>query len=86
LSGRWFQPMLKIVSSRGRGGHIELLDMRCNSGDGPVYSAEFEASRSGEVLLFVNDVMPLFFKDATDLYDNNKGEAAVSITRIPRKP
>jgi len=86
LSGRWFQPMLKIVSSRGRGGHIELLDMRCNCGDGPVYSAEFEASRSGEVLLFVNDVMPLFFKDATDLYDNNKGEAAVSITRIPRKP
>ena len=86
LSGRWFQPMLKIVSSRGRGGHIELLDMRCNCGDGPVYSAEFVAARSGEVLLFVNDVMPLFFYDAEDLYKNNKGEAAVSITRIPRKP
>jgi uncharacterized protein (DUF2235 family) len=86
LSGRWFQPMLKIVSSRGRGGHIELLDMRCNCGDGPVYSTEFEAARSGEAFLFVNDVMPLFFKDGTDLYDNNKGEAAVTITRIPRKP
>ena len=86
LSGRWFQPMLKIVSSRGRGGHIEMLDMRCNCGDGPVYSTEFEAARSGEVLLFVNDVMPLFFGNAKDLYDNNKGEATVSIARIPRNP
>jgi hypothetical protein len=94
LSGRWFQPTLKIVSPHGRGGHIELLDMRCNCGDGPVYSAEFEAARSGEVLLFVNDVMPPLWKDVLpdsleelkDLYKNNKGEAAVSITRIPRKP
>ena len=86
LSGRWFQPMLKIVSPRGRGGHIELLDMRCNCGDGPVYSTEFAAARSGEVLLFVNDVMPLFLKNAEDLYDNNKGEATVTITRIPRNP
>jgi hypothetical protein len=87
LSGRWFQPMLKIVSSRGRGGHIELLDMRCNCGDGPVYTTEFVAARTGEVLLFVNDVMPLFFfRNAKDLYDNNKGEAAVSITRLPPRP
>lgn len=86
LSGHWFQPMLKIVSSRGRGGHVTLLDMRCNCGEGPVYSAEFEAARSGEVLLFVNDVMPLFFRDGWDFYENNKGEATVTIVRIPRRP
>ncbi len=94
LSGRWFQPMLKIVPASGRGGHIEVLDMRCDCGRGPVYSAEFEAARSGEVALFVNDVMPFVFKDllpATgkwselrDLYANNKGEAKVTITEIPR--
>jgi uncharacterized protein (DUF2235 family) len=96
LSGRWFQPMLKIVPASGRGGHIEVLDMRCDCGRGPFYSAEFVAARSGEVALFVNDVMPFVFKDllpATgkwselrDLYANNKGEAKVTITEIPRDP
>jgi hypothetical protein len=96
LSGNWFQPMLKIIPPSGRGGHIELLDMRCNCGQGPVYRAEFEAPRSGRVALFVNDVMPPFFKDwlpdadpwreVRDLYGNNKGQAEVSITEIPRNP
>jgi hypothetical protein len=93
LSGHWFQPMLKIIPASGRGGHIELLDMRCNCAQGPVYSNEFEARRSGKVALFVNDVMPPFFRDMLpgdsefrDLYLNNRGTAEVSITAIPDKP
>jgi uncharacterized protein (DUF2235 family) len=94
LSGRWFEPMLKIVPAHGRGGHIELLDMRCNCGQGPVYTAEFEAARSGEVALFVNDVMPPLWGDLLparwsalkDLYQNNQGEAEVTITEIPANP
>jgi hypothetical protein len=83
IAGNWFQPMLRIVPASGRSGHTTLLNIRDRD---PIYYAEFRAAFSGEVFLFVNDIMPLFFKDGWDLYDNNKGEAVVSITRIPRNP
>ena len=94
LTGRWFQPMLKIVPASGRGGHIEMLDMRCNCSQGPIYSAEFEAQRTGEVLLFVNDVMPLIWPElipekaaeTRDVYQNNRGEAEVTIAPVPTYP
>jgi uncharacterized protein (DUF2235 family) len=93
LGGRWFQPMLKIVPESRRGGHIQLLDLRCDCGRGPVYSTEFTATRSGDVVLFVNDVMPTVFSglfgkasELANLYANNRGEAKVTITPIPTEP
>jgi hypothetical protein len=97
LSGRWFQTMLKIVPPSGRGGYIETLDMRCNCGQGPVYSAEFEAQRDGKVFLFVNDAMPLLGRGLLpswgplkrlkqDFYKNNQGTAEVAIRKLPDPP
>ncbi len=81
----------KIVPVSGLGGHIQVLEMR---DPGPTYSAEFVAVRSGQVVLFVNDVMPLWFgyllpnrsAELRDLYLNNRGEAGVTIKQIPRDP
>ena len=86
LSGRWFQPMLKIVPSRGRGGHIELLDMRCNCGDGPVYSAEFDGSAQRRSVAVRERRHAALSSQGRgeDLYDNNKGEAAVTHHANPR--
>lgn len=75
--------------TKGRGGHTQLLDMRCNCAQGPVYSAEFEAQLDGRVALFVNDAMPLWWPFtlipalAQDFYANNQGAAEVTITQVP---
>jgi uncharacterized protein (DUF2235 family) len=76
----------------GRGGHTQLLDMRCNCAQGPVYSAEFEAQRDGRVALFVNDAMPLWWPFTLlkpldqDFYANNQGAAEVTIAQVPDTP
>ena len=65
-----------------------------NCSQGPIYSAEFEAQRTGEVLLFVNDVMPLIWPElipekaaeTRDVYQNNRGEAEVTIAPVPTYP
>ena len=95
LSGNWFQPMIKIVPASGRRGHTQFAEMRCECGQGPVYSAEFVAERDGELMLFVNDMMPLLLPrvwpalslgEADDVYENNEGEAEVTIKPAPLPP
>jgi hypothetical protein len=80
LNGRWFQPMVKVVAAGGRGGRTQLLEMSCACGSGPVYTAEFTAPRSGEVMLAVNDAaIGLFSGPTRRFYDNNQGGAEVRI-------
>jgi uncharacterized protein (DUF2235 family) len=86
LNGRWFEPMVKIVPAGRRGGHTQLLEMSCACGSGPVYTAEFTARRSGEVVLAVNDAAIGLFSGPTRwFYDNNQGEAEMRIELLDVK-
>lgn len=47
-----------------------------------VFAAEFDAHKTGELFLFVNDVMPIFgFFDG--FYKNNLGSATITVQRVP---
>ncbi len=94
LSGRWFQPMLKIVPPSGKRGHVQLLEMSCACGQGTdalqpglrrrpaVYTASFEAPISGDVFLYVNELAALLDGPTQMYYDNNQGKAEVRIDRV----
>jgi uncharacterized protein (DUF2235 family) len=93
LSGRWFQPMLKIIPPDERGGHIHLLEMSCACGQAAdavppgqrrpaVYTADFEAAITGEVFLYVNELAALMDGPTSLYYDNNWGKAEVRIDPI----
>jgi uncharacterized protein (DUF2235 family) len=93
LSGRWFQPMLKIVPADERGGHVQLLEMTCACGQAAdavppgqrrpaVYTADFEAAITGEVFLYVNELAALMDGPTSLYYDNNWGKAEVRIDPI----
>ena len=94
LSGRWFQPMLKIVPPDGEGGHVQLLEMTCACGQGSdalqpglrrrptVYTASFEAPISGDVFLYVNELAALVDRPTQMYSDNNQGKAEVRIDRV----
>ncbi|QGM93698.1 DUF2235 domain-containing protein [Methylocystis rosea] len=47
-----------------------------------VFSAEFDAHKTGELFLFVNDAMPIF-GFLGDFYANNLGSASVTLQRVP---
>jgi uncharacterized protein (DUF2235 family) len=90
LSGDWFQPMIKIVPSSGRGGRVQLLQMSCACGHGTpagqrpaaVYTGDFEPTIDGEVFLYVNDLAArLLTGPSRRYYDNNQGTAEVRIER-----
>jgi uncharacterized protein (DUF2235 family) len=80
LNEAWYQPMVRIVpTARDEPRETQALILRhCDCGR-PVYSAEFVASRSGDVFFFVNDAI-LSWNGITDaFYGNNKGSAEIRI-------
>lgn len=80
LSGRWFQPMIRIVRADGRQTHTQLLEMSCACNGPAVYTADFIAGLDGQVFLYVNDAaIRLLGGPTTDYYANNRGEADVRI-------
>jgi hypothetical protein len=45
--------------------------------------SDFVAQKTGELFLFVNDAMPVFFKPAADAhYMNNRGSATITLSRV----
>lgn len=82
ITDRWFQPLTKIISSDGEYS-IGALEMREADTEGDVFTTEFEAARTGDLFLFVNDViLPAWWGSAGRFYDNNKGEADVRVERL----
>jgi uncharacterized protein (DUF2235 family) len=83
LNGRWFQPMIKIVPERGR-FQVVPLEMTESAGAPTRYTAQMMAPRSGQVFMFVNDVLlPTWAPGRLALYANNHGDAAsVRIERV----
>ena len=81
ISGAWFQPMARIVGPTGAGRTRLLRFERSDQGDGR-YVAELVADRTGELFLFVNDVL-LPWRPAA-LYGNNGG--AATVTAEPSRP
>jgi len=75
ISGRWFQVFVTIVSD-GDGRHVQPLDFQ-NEGDH--YVARFVPSKSGTVLLWVNDAVVGPHGFSSVYYDNNHGSASVGI-------
>jgi len=75
LSGRWFQPMAKIVPSSERFALIPLEMERADTAL-PSYVAQFTATESGRLVMFVNDVLlPPWLPDHRRFYENNQGRA-----------
>jgi hypothetical protein len=81
LSERWFQPLLKIVPAPGNGSsRVQALDLKLDpAGD---YTAEFVATRTGEVFLFVNDAVVSWHGLTREFYNNNAGTARVQIAPV----
>ena len=87
LGHSWFQPLLRIAPPPGAGSsRTQALVMRPADARGEQYAAEFEATRTGEVYLYVNDAIPPWGARATAFYENNQGTAEVSLARIDGAP
>jgi uncharacterized protein (DUF2235 family) len=85
IADPWFRPMLKIVAESGH-NHIHAMDLLMTSSqDSNHYFAEFKAGQTGEVVLFVNDlVQPRPFAQYK-YYRNNFGAADFCIERVIRE-
>jgi len=82
ISARWFQPIVKI---KPKSGMVSLLPLEFERADtiDPQYTTQFTAPKSGNLYLFVNDVLlPQWAPHATYFYDNNQGAAKISIEPI----
>ncbi|MGH6929415.1 MAG: phospholipase effector Tle1 domain-containing protein, partial [Dongiaceae bacterium] len=80
LGDRWFQPLVKIVPPPGTGGgYVEALELQRDESAPGVYIAKFDALRTGDLFIFVNDaILPWTGADGK-FYENNSGDAAVRI-------
>lgn len=83
LGDRWFQPLVKVVPAPGSGSsYVEALEIQQDKSVGSAYTADFDAARTGELFLFVNDAILPWDGLTEYFYANNLGGAAVRIERI----
>lgn len=79
----WFQPMIAIRSRGGNDIAVDRLALTPRTGEPGAYRGEFQASRDGNLGIFVNDaVLPL---TPARFYANNRGAAWVTVTRTDRR-
>lgn len=85
LNDRWFQPIVKIISTDEDGESRSLpLEMRLDDSPGPLpsYSAEFVAPISGGLFIYVNDALTGWPGFGPDFYSNNRGMADIAVTAV----
>jgi uncharacterized protein (DUF2235 family) len=87
-AARWFQPLVTLRDDEGH-AHTFAVAMQADapgqSTRAPgAYSGHFTAPVSGQVFLFVNDVLvPWWPGNPPRFYENNKGSARVTLERKP---
>ena len=86
LDDRWFQPVVRIVTSAGTAQSLPLEMRRFDGQDYPSYAAEFKAPLTGDLYIYVNDALIGWPHFGWDFYSNNHGEAAIAVEKLQSSP